>query len=94
MEFPVSLIDTGKFEKSNDMSVNVFWYEKVSEDEKENVKKKKKMVCVYPLRILSKQCKRVVDFLLISDDEKRHYSVIKSLSRLLSSQVSNTKYKM
>jgi len=68
IEFPVSLIDIDKFEKSNDLSVNVFGYEKEY---------------VYPLRISSKQCKRVVDLLLISDDEKQHYCVIKSLSRLL-----------
>ena len=28
IEFPVSLKDIGKFEKSNDLSVNVFGYEK------------------------------------------------------------------
>ena len=75
---PVSLKDIGKFEKSNDLSVNVFGYEKGY---------------VYPLRISSKQCERVVDLLLISDDEKQHYCLIKSLSRLLASQVSNMKCK-
>ena len=48
---------------------------------------------VYPLRISSKQSERVVDLLLISDDEKQHYCLIKSLSRLLASEVSKTKYK-
>ena len=70
--------DIGKFEESNDLSINVFGYEKGY---------------VYPLRVSSKQCKRVVDLLLISDGEKQHYCVIKSLSRLLASQVSNTKWK-
>ena len=83
--------DIDKFEKSNDLSVNVFGYEKVREDEEENAKKKKGYV--YPLRISSKQCERVVDLFLISDDEKQHYCVVKSLSRLLSSQASNTKWK-
>jgi len=72
------LQDIGKFEESNDLSINVFGYEKGY---------------VYPLRVSSKQCKRVVDLLLISDGEKQHYCVIKSLSRLLASQVSNTKWK-
>ena len=91
IEFPVCLQDVGKLEKSNDLSVNVFGYEKAREDEEENAKKKKGYV--YPLRISSKQCKRVDDLLLISDDEKQHYYVVKSLSRLLASQVSNMKCK-
>jgi len=91
IQFPASLKDIDKFENSNDLSVNVFGYEKVSEDEEEKAKNKKGYV--YPLRISSKQCERVVDLLLISDDEKQHYCAIKSLSRLLSSQVSNTKWK-
>jgi len=78
IKFPVSLIDIGTFEKSNDLSVNVFGYEKGY---------------VYPLRISSKQCERVVDLLLISDAEKQHDCLIKSLSRLLASQVSITKCK-
>jgi len=36
------LQDISKFEKSNDLSVNVLGYEKVSEDEEENAKNKKK----------------------------------------------------
>jgi len=78
IEFPVCLQDIGKFEKCKDLSVNVFGYEKG-------------YVC--PLRISSKQRERVVDLLLISDDEKQHYCLIKSLSRLLASQVSKTKWK-
>ena len=78
IEFPVSLKDIDKFEKSNDLSVSVFVYEKGY---------------VYPLRISSKQRERVVDLLLISDDEKQRYCLIKSLSRLLASQFSKTKCK-
>jgi len=58
IDFPVCLQDIGKFEKSNDLSVDVFGYEKG-------------YVC--PLMISSKQRERVVDLLLISDDEKQHY---------------------
>jgi len=78
IEFPVCLQDIDKFEKSNDLSVSVFVYEKGY---------------VYPLRISSKQRERVVDLLLISDDEKQRYCLIKSLSRLLASQFSKTKCK-
>ena len=60
------------------ISVNLFGYEKGY---------------VYPLRISSKHRERVADLLLISDDEKQHYCLIKSLSRLLASQVSKTKCK-
>ena len=77
LEFPVGLKDIDKFERNNEVSVNVFGYE----------------INVYPLRISTKQCERIVDLLLISDGEKQHYCVIKSLSRLLSSQVSNRKWK-
>ena len=42
---------------------------------------------VYPLR-LSKSERTQVNLLLISDGEKQHYCLIKSLSRLLSSQMS------
>jgi len=59
----VEWTDIVKFEKSNNLSVSVFGYEKVSEGEKDNVKEKK-WGHVYPLRIASKQCKRVVDLLL------------------------------
>jgi len=78
IEFPVCSQDIGKFENSNDLSVNVFGYEKGY---------------VYPLRISSKHRERIADLLLISDDEKQHYCLIKSLSKLLASQVSKTKCK-
>ena len=73
IEFPVRLRGIEKVEKSNNLFANVFGYE----------------MNVYPLGISYKQCETVVDLLLISDDEKQHYCVVKSPSRL-SSQVSNT----
>ena len=69
----------GTFEKSNDLSVNILGYDKGY---------------VYPVRISPKQRERVVDLFLISDGKKQHYCVVKSLSRLLASQVSNTKWKI
>ena len=67
--------DINKFENHNcSVSVNVFCYEKL----------------IYPLRISKHNYKResTVNFLLISDDTKQHYSWIKDISKLLSLQTS------
>ena len=85
LKFPVKLDQIVIFEKFNpQISINVFGFEdKV----------------VYPLRLSkskSEQRERsengqTINLLLISDGEKQHYCLIKSLSRLLSSQVSGHK---
>ena len=74
LKFPVKLDQIAIFEKNNpQISINVFGVEGA----------------VYPLR-LSKRSEReqTINLLLISDGEKQHYCLIKSLSRLLSSQMS------
>ncbi|XP_065678958.1 uncharacterized protein LOC136093691 [Hydra vulgaris] len=64
-----------KNEDNEYISVNVFGYENLS---------------VYPLRISeNKNRQHQIDLLLISNDETNHYCLIKNLSRLLSSQLSN-----
>ena len=72
------------FEKFNpQISINVFGFEGV----------------VYPLRLSERKSEQrerseneqTINLLLISDGEKQHYCLIKSLSRLLSSQVSGHK---
>ncbi|XP_072033379.1 uncharacterized protein [Amphiura filiformis] len=74
VKFPTPLSGIGKFERRNPtISVNVHGF-----DGKK----------VYPLRISDRDCQREVDLLLISDKKKQHYCVVKSLSRLLSTQVS------
>ena len=82
LKFPVKLDQIVIFEKFNpQISINVFGFEGV----------------VYPLRLSkSEQRERseneqTINLLLISDGEKQHYCLIKSLSRLLSSQVSGHK---
>ena len=73
LQFPINLIDINKFENHNSsISVNVFGYEKL----------------VYPRRISEQNCKgnSTVNLLLISDDTKQHYSLIKDISKLLSLQ--------
>ena len=80
MEFPVKLKKIDKFEKNNPtISINVFGYE----DEKP-----------YPLRI-SPFIDRThcVDLLFITNKDTDHYCLIKSLSRLLSTQTSKGKRK-
>ena len=77
LKFPVDLKQIIIFEKNNpQISINVFGFEGD----------------VYPLR-LSKHSEReqTINLLLISDEAKQHYCLIKSLSRLLSSQVSGHK---
>ena len=73
LKFPVKLDQIVIFEKFNpSISINVFGFEGD----------------VYPLRLSKTKSERIVNLLLISDGEKQHYCLIKSLSRLLSSQMS------
>ena len=69
LEFPVSLKQIGKFEAKNNISVNVLGLE--GKD-------------IYILRN-SNQSDREINLLMISEDGINHYTVIKSLCRLLSS---------
>ncbi|XP_065639669.1 uncharacterized protein LOC136072392 [Hydra vulgaris] len=70
----LSLQQITQFEKNNqNVSVNVYGYENSA----------------YPLRISeNKNRQHEIDLLLISNDETNHYCLIKSISRLLSSQIS------
>ena len=77
LKFPLSIKRISKFDKENDVSVNVL-----------DVEEKK----VYILRRSNYESgKKVVNLLLIDKGEQRHYTAIKSLSRLLKSNY--TKYK-
>ena len=71
MDFPCKFPDIEKFEKNNNISVNVFGYE-----EKE----------ILPLRISEKEGERI-NILLIEKDGNSHYCLIKNKSRLFSNQV-------
>ena len=73
LKFPVDLKQIIIFEKLNpQISINVFGFEGD----------------VYPLRLSKSESEQTINLLLISDGEKQHYCLIKSLSRLLSSQMS------
>ena len=76
--FPVDLKHIDRFEKQNDsLSINVFGY----------------VNSVYPLRISKFDREKQVDLLLVSGEDKQHYCLIKSTSRLLSMQTSKHKKK-
>ena len=77
LEFPVSIKDIGKFETRNNISVNLLAVE--GRD-------------VYIHR-KGQRVGREINLLMVSEDGIRHYTAIKSLSRLLSSKNSNTKRK-
>ena len=77
LEFPVSIKDIGKFETRNNVSVNVLAVE--GRD-------------IYIHR-KGRRMGREIILLMVSEDGIRHYTAIKSLSRLLSSKNSNTKRK-
>ena len=84
IEFPMKIDQIDKFERMNErISVNVFYYDKG----------------VLPLRVPKVEKEYQIDLLLITSEkdveenergketEKKHYCLIKNLSRLLSSQV-------
>ena len=80
LKFPVELKDVSRFEKLNSISVNVYGYEKD---------------IVYPLKVSNSPPSGAlyVNLLLISQGEKKHYCLIKSMSRLLSKQTSTHDHK-
>ena len=77
LEFPVSIKDIGKFKTRNNISVNVLAVE--GRD-------------IYIHR-KGQRVGREINLLMVSEDGIRHYTAIKSLSRLLSSKNSNTNRK-
>ena len=77
LEFPVSIKGIWKFEPRNNISVNVLAVE--GRD-------------IYIHR-KGQRVGREINLLMVSEDGIRHYTAIKSLSRLLSSKNSNTKRK-
>ena len=72
--YAVTMADIPKFEKQNNISVNVFGFEKNE---------------VFPVHIAKNRYERHVHLLLLSDNKKFHYCWIKDLNRLLGDQNSN-----
>ena len=75
LKFPVAVKDINVFEMNNDISINVLL-----------VDNKDMYICRKGIR---RDCE--IDLMLISEDDRWHYTAIKSLSRLLTSK--NSKHK-
>ena len=82
IEFPVAADANviSKFERNNNISINVFGYET-------DVK-------LYPLYISKHESDTYVDLLLISDGEKKHYCWIKNFNRLMKKHTEKSKNSM
>ena len=82
IDFPVNVKDFQKFENQNpDLpGINIF---SVNENNK-----------IYPLRLNEKDCRKTIDLFLFSKDEKKHYSLIKKVSRLTRSQITSHRRKI
>ncbi|KYN05958.1 hypothetical protein ALC62_03104 [Cyphomyrmex costatus] len=78
IEFPVTLKDIAKFERSNDISINVYGIEDGN---------------VLPLRLTDCKRDRHVNLLYVQDGDG-HFVCIKHLSRLVRSQVTKKKNKI
>ena len=83
LEFPVSIKKIDKFEKNNPgIAVNVLFSNKKCLDEDTyTVRRSERNV----------KCKKQVNLLMIVDGDKRHYTAIKNISRLLSRLNGKTK---
>jgi hypothetical protein len=68
ISFPMRMADMPKFEEQNQISVNVFGYEKRD---------------VFPIHITTHRYDKHVDLLMTSDRTKSHFCWIKDLNRLL-----------
>ena len=88
LKFPVSIRDIGKFETRNNISVNVLAVE--GRDIYIHRKGRRMMGAAGP-GSRSHPMGREINLLMVSEDGINHYTVIKSLNRLLKS--SNTKHK-
>ena len=77
LKFPVSIKDINVFEMNNDISVNVL-----------SVEDKDIYICRKGRPTL-----REINLMLISEDDRWHYTAIKSLSRLLTSRITKHKCK-
>jgi len=79
INFPVALNDIEKFEKLNNIGVNLF-----CQGGNDSIE---------PLLISNKEYKTLIDLFLIKENEKCHYCWIKSLEKLLFDQLSKYKGK-
>ena len=89
VEFPVSIKDIGKFETRNNVSVNIL---AVKGRDIYIHRKGRRMGPAGP-GSRTNPMGQEINLLMVYEDGIRHYTAIKSLSRLLSGKNSNTKHK-
>jgi hypothetical protein len=85
IEFPMSLKNIVKFERLNDVSINVY-----------SVEKNEKDSSILPIRLTDNKKEKHVNLLYVQDPQDNnigHFAWIKNLSRLISSQLSKKQHK-
>ncbi|XP_011696249.1 PREDICTED: uncharacterized protein LOC105454956 [Wasmannia auropunctata] len=85
IEFPMTLKDIMKFERANDVSINVYC-----------IKKKRDELSILPIRLTGQKMERHVNLLYMQDPRDSsigHFAWIKNLSRLVSSQLNTKQHK-
>ncbi|XP_039313275.1 uncharacterized protein LOC120359529 [Solenopsis invicta] len=85
IEFPVALKDIAKFERMNSVSINVYSVEKNEKDSR-----------ILPIRLTDNKKEKHVNLLYMQDPQDNnvgHFTWIKNLSRLVSSQLSKKQHK-
>jgi len=70
ISMPMRLQQIPKFEKQNDLTINVYMTDRTGDD-------------IYPVYISKKRGNDPINLLLLSDGEKSHYTLIKNFDRLL-----------
>ncbi|GFV79488.1 uncharacterized protein TNCV_279441 [Trichonephila clavipes] len=79
ISFPTPLNEVKNFSKMNDIGINIYSFE-------EDLK-------IFPLLISDIVCEKHIDLLYVKNGEFGHYCFIKSLSRLVSKQLSKHQHK-
>ena len=69
IDYPVKIKDIDRFEKQNNVSVNVFALDDRTK--------------VYPIKITKNKENKLINLLLISNETNKHYVLIKDFSRLM-----------
>ena len=71
IEFPVATKQYNKIEKQNEININVFGYENKQP---------------YPIYISKEKYEKHMELLLITEDENKHYVLIKDFNRFMFNQ--------
>ncbi|GFW66282.1 c2H2-type domain-containing protein [Trichonephila clavipes] len=79
ISFPTPLNEVKNFSKMNDIGINIYSFE-------EDLK-------IFPLLISDIECEKHIDLLYVKNGEFGHYCFIKSLSRLVSKQLTKHQHK-